>query len=51
MAIFFFIFFIFEPKGGHANAKAQEAIDHSASFFCQVKRKFHSRESNRQALS
>jgi hypothetical protein len=27
-----YLFFIFEIEGRHANAKAQEAVDHLASF-------------------
>ena len=30
--------------------EAYEAIDHMASFFCQVERIFHDQESNRQPL-
>ena len=45
-----FIFvFIFEPEGRQANAKAQEAVDHTARS-CQVERRFHSRKLNRQLL-
>ena len=33
----FFVFCFFEIEGRHANAKAEEAIDHLASF-CQVER-------------
>ena len=41
--------FLFETEGRHANAKAYETADHLVSF-CQVERRFHSRESNRQPL-
>jgi hypothetical protein len=30
--VFFFVFFVFETKGQQANAKAQEVVDHLASF-------------------
>ena len=33
----------FETEGKHANAKAQEAVDHLSSFY-QVKRRFHNRD-------
>jgi hypothetical protein len=36
MLTFFFLliyFFIFKTEGRQANAKAQEVVDHSASFF------------------
>ena len=39
--------FVSDTEGRHANAKAQEAVDHLASF-CEVERRFHSRESHRQ---
>ena len=34
-----FLFVFFETKGRHANIKAQEVIDHLASF-CEVERRF-----------
>jgi hypothetical protein len=30
---FVFFFSVFEKEGQHANAKAQEAIDHLANYF------------------
>ena len=45
----FSIYLIFETKNRHADTKAQEAIDHLASFR-QVERRFHNRELNRQPL-
>ena len=50
--IFTFIsysFILFDAKGRHANAKAHVALDHLARL-CQVERRFHNRESNRQPL-
>jgi hypothetical protein len=32
-SILFLFFYFFETKGQHASVKAQEAIDHLASFF------------------
>ena len=43
------ISFFFEKESRHANAKAQEAVDHMASFR-HVERRFHSQDSNRQPL-
>ena len=42
--------FILEMECRHANVKAQETINHLASFFCQVERRFRSQRSNRQPL-
>ena len=39
--------YVFETEDQHANTKAQEAIDHLIGF-CQVERRFHSREVNHQ---
>ena len=39
----------FEIEGQHASAKAHDADYHMARS-CQVERRFHSRESNRQPL-
>ena len=39
--------FFFETEGQQVSAKAEEAVDHLGSlFFCQVERRFHSREWN-----
>ena len=42
--------FFFKTKDRHASAKAQEAVDHMASFFYQVERRFHNMESPCQPL-
>ena len=46
--VFHFQFF-FQTEGRHVSAKAHEAIDH-LQCLCQVERRFHCRESNRQPL-
>ena len=41
--------FPFETEGRHVSTEAHEAIDHLAQL-CQVERRFHNRDSNRQPL-
>ena len=46
---FFFFFFFFETEGRQANAKHRRQLT-TWQVFCQVERRFHSRDSNRQSL-